>query len=241
MATYKGQVKVDISSYDNFKNATNGNGYDVDGYYGCQCYDLGSLFWLNACKRWLRTAAKDGGVKGGASGIWGARDVNNQGEFELITDINALKRGDIIITNNGQYGHICFLDEENTTKVFGQNQGGSNGEMPKAACKVINWNFKKYFLGAFRYKKWIVEEPKPIEQPKVEEPKKEEPKVESTFKVGDKVVPTKLVNHKGIRLVQYDKEYTITELGETTAVLSAPRNGKMVVWARMNLTDIKKI
>ena len=153
MATYKGQKKVNVSSYANFKKEILGNGYDVDNTYGCQCYDLASLFWLNTCNRWVKSATKDGGVKGGASGIWGARAENNKGnEFELITDVKKLKQGDIIITNNGKYGHVCFLDKDGY--VLGQNQGGTSGKMPGAKCCVIKWNYKKYFLGAFRYKKW---------------------------------------------------------------------------------------
>lgn len=34
---------VNISSYDAFKNATNGKGYDIDGYYGPQCLTAGHL------------------------------------------------------------------------------------------------------------------------------------------------------------------------------------------------------
>lgn len=60
------------------------------------------------------------------------------------------------------------------------------------------------------------------------------------FKVGDKVVPTRLVDYNGTPLVQYDKTYTITQINGDRAVLSAPRNGKMVVWAAMNTKDIKK-
>lgn len=60
------------------------------------------------------------------------------------------------------------------------------------------------------------------------------------FKVGDIVVPTRLVDYNGTPLVQYDKTYTITQISGDRAVLSAPRNGKMVVWAAMNTKDIRK-
>ena len=61
------------------------------------------------------------------------------------------------------------------------------------------------------------------------------------FKVGDKVVPTRLVDYDGRRLRQYDNNYTITELIGNRAVLCAKRNGKDVVWAAMNTSDIKKV
>lgn len=73
-----------------------------------------------------------------------------------------------------------------------------------------------------------VEEPKPTPAP-TPEPKPE-------FKVGDKVVPTKLVDYNGTPLVQYDPYYTITQISGDRAVLSA----RGAVWAAMNTANIKK-
>ena len=67
------------------------------------------------------------------------------------------------------------------------------------------------------------------------------PAPEPEFKVGDTVVPTRLVDYYGTPLVQYDDTYTITEINGDRAVLSAPRDGQMVVWAAMNTKDIKKV
>lgn len=67
------------------------------------------------------------------------------------------------------------------------------------------------------------------------------PAPEPEFKVGDKVVPTRLVDYNGTPLVQYDDYYTITQISGDRAVLSAPRNGQMVVWAAMNTNDIRKV
>lgn len=159
MKVYKGFVKVNTDSYDSFRRETIGNAYDVDGEFGYQCYDYGNLFWKNYTGRWVVSKTKDGGYKGCASGIWGARIENNKGnEFEFITDYKKLKRGDIVITNNNKAGHICFMDENYSSskklKVLGQNQGGSNGKLPEAKVKILNWAFKDYFLGAFRVRKW---------------------------------------------------------------------------------------
>lgn len=60
------------------------------------------------------------------------------------------------------------------------------------------------------------------------------------FKVGDVVVPTRLVDYNGTPLVQYDDTYTISEINGDRAVLTAPRNGEPVVWAAMNTKDIRK-
>lgn len=61
------------------------------------------------------------------------------------------------------------------------------------------------------------------------------------FKVGDKVVPIKLVDYKGTHLTQYDKEYTIMQIDKRGAVLGASRKGKLQVWAVLKLDNIKKV
>ena len=66
-----------------------------------------------------------------------------------------------------------------------------------------------------------------------------EPKKES-FKTGDVVVPIKLVDYNGRNLVQYDKNYVITELNGDRAVLAANRSGKLYTWAALNTNNIKK-
>ena len=159
MKTYKGFVEININSFKNWRKAVIGNAYDYDGKYGYQCYDLANEFWKNATGRTCKSATKDGGIAGGASGIWGAREQNNKGnEFILINDYKKLKKGDIIITNNGKYGHVCWLDQDYNSdtylKVLGQNQGNTGGILPGAKVKDIDWAFRQYFLGAFRYKKW---------------------------------------------------------------------------------------
>ena len=73
------------------------------------------------------------------------------------------------------------------------------------------------------------------------EPTPTPPAPEPEFKVGDTVVPTRLVDYNGTPLVQYDDTYTITQINGDRAVLSAPRNGQMVVWAAMNTKDIRKV
>ena len=68
-----------------------------------------------------------------------------------------------------------------------------------------------------------------------------EPTPTEDFKVGDKVVPIKLVDYKGTHLTQYDKEYTIMQIDKRGAVLGAPRKGKLQVWAVLKLDNIKKV
>lgn len=58
----------------------------------------------------------------------------------------------------------------------------------------------------------------------------------TTFKVGDVVVPTRLVDYNGTPLVQYDPTYTISEINGDRAVLTA----RGAIWAAMNTKDIRK-
>lgn len=55
------------------------------------------------------------------------------------------------------------------------------------------------------------------------------------IEVGATVVPTKLVDYTGHRLVQYDPSYTVTQLTGDRAVLSARGS----IWAAMNVRDLK--
>ena len=98
---------------------------------------------------------------------------------------------------------------------------------------VVGWSET---LNDARVVEWV-EEPAPAPAP---EPTPEPAPAEEGFKEGDVVVPTRLVDYDGTPLVQYDDTYVITQLIGDRAVLSADRNGQMVVWAAMNTNDIRK-
>lgn len=79
----------------------------------------------------------------------------------------------------------------------------------------------------------FVPDPQPVPPAPTPEP--------TGFKEGDIVVPIRLVSYDGVPLVQYDDNYVITQLIGDRAVLSANRNGNLIVWAAMNTKDIKKV
>lgn len=106
-----------------------------------------------------------------------------------------------------------------------------------AGMTVLGWSET---LNDARIVEWV-EEPVPAPAPEPEpEPQPAPAPVDDGFKVGDVVVPTRLVDYNGTPLKQYDDTYTITQINGDRAVLSAPRNGQMVVWAAMRLDDIRK-
>lgn len=167
MAQYNGWRKVNVSSYDAFRNEVNGNGYNVDGVYGNQCFDGAAVMLYSATGRKLST-----GGTGAARGCWevaSARKFNAGTEFELITDKTKIKRGDMLFfTANSKWGHVGFADEDyngtNYIKVLGENQKGNGNGYP---FTVINFSLST-FLGAFRYKEWakVAEAPtRPVAKP----------------------------------------------------------------------------
>ena len=211
-----------------------------DGTYwnwDCICLIKGILWGWNADK----TKPRGGGA------IYASNGVPDIGENTMInqcknvsTDFTNIKKGEMVWLDGhaGVYvgdGNVIEATAGwNTLKVI-KSQIGKNGERTyngKGGSR--NWQ-KHGFLPYVDYTEDEIVEPK--EDAPIEEPKEEEPK----FKVGDKVVPIKLVNWRGVALVQYDNEYTIMQIDKRGAVLGAPRNGKLQVWAVLKLDNIKKV
>ena len=131
-----------------FIEQTKGKSYDMDGYYGPQCWDYGDFFWTHQVVRMLST-----GGSGSARGCWtipSARRANAGKEFELITDKTRIKYGDWIVLNTGEFGHIGIVTAMNFSKgtvdIQSQNQG-----LIRNKVTSVRFNLSS-FLGAFRYK-----------------------------------------------------------------------------------------
>lgn len=152
-------VTLDISSYDAFRNATLGNGYDVDGANGYQCWDLGAELWGNT-GNYVYPYLSTGGT-GYAYGIWSAKELNAGTDFDLIYNLSDVKRGDMLVLDKGRFagdvsGHNGFADEDysggNTIMMLGQNQENPNPTTGHVTT-IDSMNVAK-FLGAFRFKRW---------------------------------------------------------------------------------------
>lgn len=164
MAQYNGWTKVNVSSYDAFRSAVLGNGFNVDYAYGDQCYDGAAVQLFSTTGRKLST-----GGTGGARGCWevtSARNYNAGSEYELIWDKTQIRRGDMVVWSmNSKWGHIGFADQDyngNYLKTLGQNQVGDGSGYP---FTIANLSLAT-FLGAFRYKNWKPVEPTPSPKPK---------------------------------------------------------------------------
>lgn len=155
-------ISISTSSYDAFRadalsRAAQNLGYDVDGYYGYQCWDLAAELWQNIG---FGGGYPQTGPNHYASECWtNSKDANKGSVFDLIYNIDELKRGDVIVIDASAVsstGHIAFCDEDynGTTRMnlLGQNQVNPSavyGHIPT----VTNLSIAT-FLGAFRYHEW---------------------------------------------------------------------------------------
>ena len=172
MAKYYGYVTLPTDSYDIWKNAVNGNGYDFDSTYGCQCYDLAVEFWWNIGFPQGYPVS----YTGNAYDIWTYREqnasYNGTTYFDLITDPTKIQRGDIIVFDQfsgNPYGHVGFADVNYSDggwtypelPILSQNNGGTPDPSGGAYTNVHGYNIG-LFLGAFRYRAWHTTPPTPV-------------------------------------------------------------------------------
>lgn len=154
---------VDTSTPQAFINATLGGCYNVDGYYDEQCWDYAALFFLNYAGHTFYTCGT-GAAKGAiVDGCW---QKNAGDKFSMIWSASQLQPGDIVVFNNGTFGHVGMATgyyNNGYITLAGQNQGGGlcPGSKMGARVNIINIS-TKYFAGAFRPKAYI---PKPTPKP----------------------------------------------------------------------------
>lgn len=144
------QYSVPFNTYAAFKARVLGNGFDIDNYYGWQCWDGAALLW----QQLGLTLITGNGL---AIGCWDLkRDVNKYHRFNLVTDVNALLPGDVVVMRPN---HIGFFDgfDGSYMRILGQNQGGKTGPNGGMAFNLARIT-KTAFAGAFRFKDWNVKE-----------------------------------------------------------------------------------
>lgn len=130
----------------------------------------------------------------------------------------------------GHVAYVCEIIDKDTIKTAESGWNSSAFWTSKRKRGSGNWGQSS----AYKYRGCIVN-PAIKDEPKEPEVKPEEPSIE-VFKVGDKVVPTELVDYNGTKLIQYDNYYTISELVGDRAVLVA----RGQVWSAMNIKNLKK-
>lgn len=164
MAQYNGYVSVNHATYADWRQATLGNGYNVDGMYGNQCWDFCALLWW---QYGLTLYTRPGG--GTAEDCWTvSRALNSVTPFTSVYNKSEILQGDVIVfAGTTQYptGHIAFANEDyngtNSIECLGQHQGGAGQNDPSnlATLNLVN------FLGAFRNMNWTNVPPSPPTPP----------------------------------------------------------------------------
>lgn len=175
MAKYTGYVTIPTGTYDAWKNATLGNGYDADGYYGCQCWDLAAEFWWNI--GFPQGYPHAGGTEY-AYMVWDDRNnnisYNGTTYFDLVYNASDIRRGDIIVfspTSANPAGHIGFADINYNSwtpdpsqpyefPIISENNGGTPDPAGGSYVNLHGYDIR-LFRGAFRYKEWEETPPTP--------------------------------------------------------------------------------
>lgn len=144
----------------------------------------------------------------------------------VLGGIMVWQKGSTLSSKDGA-GHVAVVERiDSSNQIYTSESSWGGKAFFNATRKNDN---KRWGMGSsFKFRGCII-------NPAV----KEEPK--ANFKVGDKVVPTKLESYTGKTLRQYDAYYYITELEGDRAVLTAKRNNKYYVWAAVNTKNIKKV
>ena len=110
-------------SYQDFKNTHLGNGYDIDGWFGDQCWDG----FAEYC-RYLGYPVINCTDSGYAQDLWTQRHSN--GILNYFDEVEVMQQGDVAIfdvTPSTPYSHVAIFDSDAGNgygNFLGQNQGG---------------------------------------------------------------------------------------------------------------------
>lgn len=194
-----------MMTYQEFKNQVLGKAYDIDGYYGAQCWD-GSMKWLidlgyKAIHCTTSTYVKD---------IWNNRKTN--GILNYCDEVTVMQAGDIAVFREvagwTPYSHIAIFDSDIDGKFgwfLGQNQGGKNGAF--TLCKLP---YSATFDTAFRPKCLATVKPVQAAKPK---PQSTEA-IDQILHVGSYVTSVQMkIGDQGLKQINNDLCAYLSQLG----------------------------
>lgn len=147
-----------FTTFDAFITSTDGTTVGAG-----ECWDYINLIWDHlGSKYWTYPPADPSATNHGVK--WGVLDpdalvANQITGLTYITNKTQLKRGDIVITTNGTYGHGGFMNEDydpNKTSYYIYSQNFNNRRSVALDHYSIN-----DFGGAFRYNDWNTTPPSP--------------------------------------------------------------------------------
>lgn len=140
------QYTVPFNTYAAFKAFVLNKGFDIDNYFGWQCWDGAALLWQQVGL----TLVTGNGL---AIGCWDLkRNTNKYDRFYLIATLAELIPGDVVCMRPNHIGFFDGFDGE-YMRILGQNQGGVAGPNGGMAFNLARIS-KTAFAGAFRFKDW---------------------------------------------------------------------------------------
>ena len=172
---HNGWQTVIVTNYAVFKSQVNLNGWDLDGAYGDQCYDIAFLLWYSL--GFPQGYPVNGGT-GNAYDIWTQRNnnisYNGVTYFDIIPNLADVKQGDVLIYDQfsgNPFGHVGLADEDYTTwhannpssyefPILSQNNQGTPYAGGGTYANIHGYD-TRLFLGAFRVRSWIPTPPPP--------------------------------------------------------------------------------
>lgn len=137
-------------TYLEFKQMVLGNGYDIDKYYGAQCWDGAAEYWSVLGYPIIHCSQS-----GYAKDIWNLRKTN--GILNNHKEVTVMKPGDIAVfkevANWTPYSHIAIFDSDIDGQYgwfLGQNQGGTPYTTGGACFNLCRLPYYATFDTAFR-------------------------------------------------------------------------------------------
>ena len=145
-----------------FRDATLGICVYASNRYGAQCVSLARSYWFSYAGRDVSTCGT-----GMAKGMMNCYEQNAGDDFLVYWSSNGIQDGDWLVSDGGQYGHICMAlgpVVNGYVACLGENQGGAHCDKGGAATNIINYNVKNV-IGYYRPKAYITPEPTPTPSP----------------------------------------------------------------------------
>ena len=145
-----------------FSDSTLGLCIYASNRFGAQCVSLARSFWISYSGRDVSTCGT-----GMAKGMMNCYEENAGDDFFVYWGSNGIQDGDWIVSDGGQYGHVCMALGHvvgGYVACLGENQGGKQCEKGGAATNIINFNVKNV-IGYYRPKAYVIPEPTPEPTP----------------------------------------------------------------------------
>ena len=140
-----------MSIYQNFKTSHLNRGYNIDGYFGAQCWD-GYAEYCRALGVPFASCTTSGYVKD----LWNNRQSN--GILNYFTEVETMEPGDVAIFAEHQAtpsSHVAIFDHDaggGYGWFLGQNQGGTPYPQGGSAFNLVRLPYSATFTTAFRPK-----------------------------------------------------------------------------------------